>query len=396
MSNSAGSLGKGIALRLGRLSLLRTRRAMVAVPPAVAPPISSVTIIVPARNEERGIEACVRSLVDQSYANYDVVVVDDGSEDATPAILQRLAAESPRLRVMRAPSLPPGWVGQTWAWQTGAGQATGEWLLFTDADTEHEPGMLAAVIAFAESRGLDMLSLITAQTLGSWGERIVLPAIFIVSLQTGGSLEEANDPQSPVAMANGQFILIRRAVYETAGGFGMIRGEVLNDGALARLIKGHGYRIMLADGRHWVRTRMYHSLGEIWRGFSKNAFFAVKQSLARVLVGAALLLGLSLGPFVLAGLAVTWLVTGTGNFWAWLALLFGGLGIVWQMVRGVGMAYSMRISLGYGLLHPLGLIILAGILLNSAFLILSGRGVTWKGRGYHGQRATAERSAPDR
>ncbi len=382
LSNSGGPRRQGIALRLRRLSLLTSRKAMVPVPPVIAPPASSVTIIVPARDEERGIEACVRSLLDQTYANYELTVVDDRSEDATPAILQRLAGESSRLRVIAAPPLPVGWVGQTWAWRTAAVPATSEWLLFTDADTQHEPRTLAAVVAFAESHDLDMLSLITGQELVTFWERAIMPAIFALAMQAGGSLEEVNDPASPVAKANGQFILIRRAVLEAVGGHEAVRGEVLNDQAMARLIKGHGYRIILADGRDWVRTRMYHSLREIWGGFTKNVFFAAKQSLAKVLFGAIVLLSLSLGPFALTGLGIAWLVTGSGGFWPWLALSLGGLGILWQVVRGAGMAAALRVPIAYGVFHPLGVSVFVGIMLNSAFQVLSGRGVTWKGRAY--------------
>lgn len=364
-------------------SLWRNTRAIEPVPPAAMPPTSSVTINVPARNEERSIEACVRSLLNQSYTEYDVVVVDDRSEDATPAILSRLAAESPRLRVMSAPPLPPGWFGKSWALATASAQATSEWLLFTDADTEHQPGTLAAVIAFAEARDLHMLSLITNQQLVSFWERAVLPAIFGVLLQVGGSLEEVNDPRSPVAKANGQFILIRRAVYEAVGGFGAIRDRIPVDYAMARLVKGSGYRIMMAGGADWVQTRMYHSLGEIWEGFSKNVFFGAGQRLTRVLGGGVVVMLLLLGPFALAGMGTAWLARDGSSIWSWLVLSVGGLGIVWQMVRGIAMAHGMRIPLAYGLLHPLGAAIFVGICLNSAFRILSGRGVSWKGRRYY-------------
>jgi chlorobactene glucosyltransferase len=346
------------------------------------PPTSPVTIVVPARNEELGIEACVRSLLDQTYSNYELAVVDDRSEDATPAILQSLAAESPRLRVMAAPPLPSGWVGKCWAMATAAEQVGSEWLLFTDAESTHKPGMLAAVIGFAELHHLDMLSLMMGQHLPSFWERAVMPAIFGIIAQQSPLPEELNDPHSPEARAAGGFILIRRAVLEAVGGYGAIRGEVLDDYAMARLVKGHGYRIMWADGRDWMQVRMYHSLGEIWEGFTKNVFFAANESLAKVLLGAVLFLGLAWGPFALTGLAVAWLVTGSGGFWPSLALSLGGLGILWQVVRGAGIAAALRVPLAYGVLHPLGVSVFVGIMFGSAFKVLSGRGVAWKGRRY--------------
>jgi len=367
------------------LALAKKRKAfqaMVSVPPALTPPISSATIIVPARNEERNIEVCVRSLLNQSYVDYDVVVVDGGSEDATPAILQRLAAESPRLRVVSEPPLPPSWIGQSWALATGAAGVSSEWLLFTDADTEHQPGTLAAAVAFAESQRLDMLSLLYHFKLSSFWERVVLPVPISLS-QLDWSPEEVNDPCFPKVKAHGAFILIRRAVYEAMGGHRAIRDVISNDNAMARLIKSRGYRLMLADGCQWVQARHFRSLGEIWTGMSRWVFSRHQVSLAWVLGCAALLLGLSWGSFALAGLAMAWLIMGTGSFGSWLALLLGGLGILLQVALGVSVAHAMRIPSAYGLLRPLGIVVIVGIMLNSAFLILSGRGVTWKGRRYY-------------
>jgi chlorobactene glucosyltransferase len=311
--------------------------------------------------------------------------VDDESEDATPAILQGLAAESPRLRVVQTPPRPPGWLGKAWALATGVERARGEWLLFTDADTQHHPGVLAAAVAFAESRHLDMLSLYCGVTLVSFSERAVMPALLSIMSHAGGAPAETNDPHSPVAKASGKFILIRRAVHEAVGGQWAIRGDMWNDRRLAGLVKGRGYRIMLANGRDWVQTRFYRSLREIWEGASKNAFFFDAQfdaraSGARALGLAALLLGLSLGPFVLAGVAIAWRPTGLGTVWWWLAALIGGIGIFAQVARGVALAYWLRIPSAYGLLHPVGTLIFMAILLNSTFRILSGRHVTWKGR----------------
>ncbi len=384
MTEARGRAQGTLRLRLRRYSLLATLRTMTRVPPAGTLPTSRVTIVVPARNEEQSIEKCVRSLLNQTYGNFNVIVVDDASEDATPLILIRLAAEFPRLRVIPAPPLPPGWSGKCWAVATGAAQAGGEWLLFTDADTEHEPGGLAAVVFLAESNHLDMLSLMPRHELASFWERAILPAIFAILLQAGGSFEEVNDARSSAAWAAGAFMLIRRAVYESVGGHETVRGEIVEDFALARLIKGQGYRLTLASGRDWVRTRLYRTFGEIWAGFSKSSFFGVGQSVARMSRGALLLLGLALGPFILTGLGIAWLAEGMGGYLPWLVLSVGGVGILWLMARGIGVACVMRIPWVYGLLHPLGVTIFVVILLNSAFLTLSGRGVKWKGRQYSG------------
>ncbi len=364
--------------------------AMPPVPPAETPPTASVTIVLPVRNEERNIETCVRSLLNQTYREYSLVVVEGGSTDATPDILERLRAESPRLQVLPETPVPPGWIGKCWALETGAAQASGDWLLFTDADTEHHPGALAATVALAESHDVDLLSLMTTQRLVSFWERAVLPAIFSIIMDSGGSPRQVNDPRSPAAKANGQFLLIRRAAYEAVGGHVAIGGEIVHDYAMARLLKGRGYRILYADGRAWVSARMYRSLGEIWEGFGRMVFWAAQRSLARVVAGATWILGVSLGPYCLAGLSAARLLTDTGGLWSWLTLAFSGVGILWMMARGLAMAHGLRILI-YGLLRPAGLLLSAAIMFAAAFNVLSRRGVTWKGRRFCGTAKTDDR-----
>jgi len=381
-----GLLRRRIGLRLRRLTLGGISKGLVPVPPATVTPTSTVTVIVPARNEERNIEACVRSLLNQGYPNYELIVVEGGSEDATPTILQRLAGESPRLKVMAEPPLPAGWVGKSWALTMAVEQVESQWLLFTDADTEHQPGALAAAVAFAESHGVDMLSFLhlTSLKLVTFWERVLLPAIFGLVVQVGGSPEEVNDPDSPVAKANGQFTLIRRAVYEAVGRHEPIKGELAEEMFLAKLVKGKGYRIFWADGRNWMKVRQYRSLGGIWEAFTRAVFVGafVNRSLARLLVGAVLLLALAWGFFALAGLGLFWLATGSRGLGPWLVVSLGGLGILAQVGRGVRLAKMTGIPAAYGLLHPLGISVLVAMMLNSAFRVLSGRGVTWKGRRY--------------
>ena len=365
-----------MARRVGRRS-----QNFTSLPPARETPSSRVTVLVPSRNEERNIEACVRSLLDQAYDNYSVLVIDD-SEDATPQILERLAKSDQRLKVIKPPPLPGGWVGKSWQLAVGAKESQGEWFLFTDADTIHEPGMLPTVIAYAESQQLDMLSLLPRPTLLSFWERAILPAVFAIIVMTRGSAQEVSDPESREARANGQFILIRREVYKAIGGHAAVRSELLEDQALAKLIKRHGYRIGLVAGWDVVQVRMYQSLGEIWEGFSKNAFLAVERSLTRIAVGAAVVFGLLVAPFVLFAAALGMLVSGDRSTWVWLLLTLSGLQSGHVLYNGKRATMLMRIPGRYAALFPFGALVFVGILLNSAFLIISRRGVTWKGRRY--------------
>ncbi|MGP6156897.1 MAG: glycosyltransferase family 2 protein, partial [Vulcanimicrobiaceae bacterium] len=229
-------------------------------------PLPFLSIVVPARDEERSIERCVRSLLAQQDVDFELIVVDDRSSDATPAILERLAAESPRLRVVRGEQLPQGWIGKPWALHQGAAVARGAWLLFTDADSEHASRGAASALWFARFTGADALSIATLQELGSFWERALLPSILGMVLFASGSLGQINDPKDRRhALANGQYILVSREALAALGGHAALKGEIAEDLAFARRIKADGrFRFILAGGEELARVRMYHSAGEIW------------------------------------------------------------------------------------------------------------------------------------
>ena len=228
-----------------------------------------VAIVIPARDEEAVLAATLAAAVQSRAA--EIVVIDDNSRDATPRIVAEWSRRDGRVRGMAAGRLPPGWTGKNHAvWQGAC--ATGQpWLLFLDADTRLLAGGLAAAWAWAGERGLDALSVSPGQEMGSFWERAVQPAIFS-RLGRRFPFEQINDPGHPAAAANGQFILVRRDVYFCVGGHEALRAEVLEDVELARRIKQAGYRFEFRSGGEWVRTRMYHDLGGLWLGWSKNLY----------------------------------------------------------------------------------------------------------------------------
>ncbi len=347
----------------------------VAPPPADAPLLS---VIVPARNEERSIEHCVRSLLAQT-AKVEVIVVDDRSTDRTGAILAELSREHRTLRVVHGEPLPPGWVGKPWALAQGARLAAGEWLLFTDADTWHAPQACASALAFALARRIDALTLWTHQELGSWAERAVLPSVLGMVLLGSGTMEQVNDPADPEhALANGQYILISRAAYDALGGHDTVRGEILDDVMFARRLKADGrFRILLADGQRIVRVRMYTSLSELWEGFTKNMYLGARGDV-RVLAAAATFLALL--SVVPASIAADSLVR-RRPLRALEALL--------ALACGIGTAaYGLRrtgIPSRLAWYAPFGYAVCAAMMLNSTLRVVSGRGVQWRGRRYTGR-----------
>lgn len=341
-----------------------------------------VSILVPARNEAANIAACVRSLLGQDYPRFELLVLDDQSEDATGAILARLAAEDGRLRVLQGAAPPPGWLGKANACRQLAAAARGDWLLFTDADTVHRPPALRRALALAQRRAAGLLSMFPRQITGSWSERLVVPLMHLAvyGLLPLPAMRRLRSPA--FAAANGQYLLFRRAAYEAAGGHAAVRGLVLEDVALARAVKRAGYRIDLADGGDLVRTRMYHGAAEVWAGFSKNFFAFFNDSLpflGIVLLGFALLY---VAPplWLLAGgtrAAIMGSIPAGSEGWAWLGLplLQYGCGVVLRLL----LAARFHFRWTDALLHPLSVALQIAIGLNSARLARRGGG-SWKGR----------------
>jgi molybdopterin-guanine dinucleotide biosynthesis protein A len=225
----------------------------------------AVSVIVPARNEEACLGTCLESVVSQAGVSFEVVVVDDGSTDRTREIAESIAG----VKVVDAGPLPAGWGGKNNALVAGVRQAKGEWFLFTDADTVHQPGSLAGALAEARSQRAALLSYSPEQEVHGFWERAVMPVIF-AELAGRYRPAEVSDPASPVAAANGQYILISREAYEAVGGHASIAGDLLEDVALARAVKRSGRKIFFRFGGDAVRTRMYRSFAQLREGWTKN------------------------------------------------------------------------------------------------------------------------------
>ena len=339
-----------------------------------------VSVVIPARDEEANIERAVRSIAVQSHLA-EIVVVDDQSSDRTPEILERLRGEFPILRVLHAGPLPEGWTGKAHAVATGTREAQGEWLLLTDADTDHLPGSLETLLARAEGEGLDLLSISPGQETLTWWEKAVIPLVF-VELARRFRFEDVSNPDSSAAAANGQYILVRREAYERAGGHEAVRGEILEDVELARRVKSQGGKLAFFPGAQWVRTRMYSSFGEMWRGWTKNLYLLYGRNLGSVIGKAVELVAMNLLPaMVFMAVAVTFAV-GRGGEWLALALLASFLLVLIRQGRYARELASIGFDAGLAHYQIPGAGILALLLLNSARAHIWGGKVYWKGRGY--------------
>jgi chlorobactene glucosyltransferase len=368
-----------------------------------------ISICIPARNEERNIERCVEALLAQTYPNFEIIILDDRSIDATHEILVSIwrrwlssfaktyrnpppTRPTDKLRIIDGSDLPPDWAGKPHALTQAAAVARGEWLCFVDADTFVSPDALAAVYAKAVETNADLFTIMTRQIMGTFWERTVLPLVML-ALSVGFSPRKVNDPNRKDAIANGQFIFIKRTVYEAVGGHETIKGSIVEDKDLAVLVKRRGYRLVVADGREVASTRMYTSLSEMWEGWTKNIYLGLRDDRGLLLLG---VFGAFLA-FTAALLLPAWVIWGvilmvtpygdvTGSSLEGCvvlieALVLWGYLIFWRIRASRGMG----IPVWYALITPLGAGVFAAMMLTSAWNVLFGKGVTWKGRTYYSQ-----------
>ena len=351
------------------------------VTPPPNPPLLSVCI--PARNEARNIRACVEAVLAQDYPNLEVLVLDDRSTDATPAILADIASRDSRLRPISGADLPSRWAGKPHALHQASAVAKGDWLCFIDADTFISPETLSSCYARALETRADMFTILTFQIMGSFWEKVVMPLV-MTGLSVGFSPRKVNDPTRKDAIANGQFILVRRAVYDAIGGHESVSGSIVEDKAISEQVKWNGYRLIVADGMQVARTRMYTSLPEMWEGWTKNIYLGLRDQPALIalgLFGAFLAVIVSLFLPIWPALGLYWYWTG-GDWIAMMVILESLLLWAYMLYARSQHAIRMGISPWYALTTPLGAAVFGAMMFTSAWNVLSRKGVTWKGRVY--------------
>jgi hypothetical protein len=269
-----------------------------------------ISAIIPARNEEASIGRAVESIASQPEIG-EVIVVNDQSTDRTGAILSELARRLPKLRVLAINDLPASWTGKNYAASIGAAAAHGDWLLFTDADTCHLPGSSRRALTDAADHGAALVSYSPEQLMHTFWERALIPVIYS-RLSQRYSFERVNDPGSPDAAANGQFLLIGSEAYRAIGGHEAVANHILEDVALARRAKRAGYRIFFSPGQGIVQTRMYRSFGAMWEGWTKNLYPLMGGTPGSVLAEIAPWVGVA----VLAALSLYLLASHAPSAWA--------------------------------------------------------------------------------
>ena len=328
-------------------------------------PDERITAIVPARDEEMTIEACVKSLARQAEIA-EIFVVNDDSTDRTAEIVQGLTKEIRKLHLLEAREIPAGWLGKNNAVWEGAKHATSQWLLFTDADAELLDGATARALRIAKETGAALVSFSPDQVTKNWYEKALIPFVYS-RLAKHFSYDAVNDAESKTAAANGQFLMIREDVYDEIGGHESVAGDVLEDVALAKRTKAARHRIWFGSGAGVVRVRMYRSFDEMCEGWKKNLY---------------LLVGGTPGAVVRE---LVWVVP-----WVTFALLVFGLKAPPAFVAGLGLLVARHAVYGstllrnhfrvlYILYYMPGVALYAGVLWASYRANLQGD-VEWKGR----------------
>lgn len=340
--------------------------------------LPTVSVIIPARNEEHNISYAVLSLLDQSYPKdrYEIIVVNDNSTDDTENIVKEIAQKHKRVKLISKDEPEEGWTGKSSACFKGAENLTSDYLCFVDADTKSKRDLLKAAVTFALKNEIDMFTVSPFQELRSFSEKVFLPGVFLL-IASSINFNKVNNPSKPEAIANGQFIMFKREVYEKTGGHSAVKSIVMEDIALAEMIKNRGFKLFFIFGDSYISTRMYSSVMEIWDGFSKNISVIMKTgSDFTTLISSCKSFFLGAAPVVIPA----FLFFDTGGFSDYTILAYL-LGILSLLIFGLIALREMGISVFYLLLFPLGFVLHGFITINSIFKKRKGRTV-WKGRKY--------------
>lgn len=329
-----------------------------------------VSVIIPARNEARNIDQCVRSVLATAYTPIEVVVVDDRSTDGTAEIVERMT--DARLRLVRGTDPPPGWFGKQWAIVQGYRAAKGELLLFADADTRHERELLPRAVRGLQVEHADLFTVMPRQEMKTFWERLIQPQVFFALETRISNLDRVNRTRIEWnAIANGQFILTSRAAYDAVGTHAAVKDTVVDDVMIAQAYVRAGKDIFVVHAQDFMATRMYGSLREILAGWTKNLASGVSLMAPPISFVRTLL------PYLMWTPALFWIVPPV--LWLVTGWQSAAIATLVSLVTWLAIYAAERTPVWYALLYPLGAGVVAFIMMRSAW---RGRRIEWRGRIY--------------
>jgi glycosyltransferase involved in cell wall biosynthesis len=344
------------------------RLSQIALPPGERDTLPLLSVLVPACNEAATLERAMQSLLAMDYPNLEIIAVNDRSTDGTGDLLDRMAAENPRLRVRHVVTLPAGWLGKNHALHIASQEATGEWLLFTDADVVYTPDALLRAVSYARRVGADHLVVSPRIETCDFWERL-FASYFSLMLSLRCRIWDVADPRRSAYFGFGAFNMVRTAAYRTFGGHGALAMEVADDTKLGKVVKRHGFRTELVDGSDLLSVRWVIGFRGVMQCLTKNAFAGFDFNMPRLLVGVFGLLITAVYPVVMLILLAPcrWLAAG-----ALLGMMSGA-----AAMRRISTAGFL-----YGLTYPLAALMLGYIILHSAWLACTRQGIVWRGTLY--------------
>lgn len=325
-----------------------------------------VSVLIPARDEEENLANCLTGLLRQNYPHLEIIVLDDGSRDATAAIARRFVEQDKRVQLLAGEPLPPGWLGKNWACDQLSRCARGEILIFTDADCTHAPEIVTHTVAWMQKLRLGMLTAFSQQVTLTLPEKLIVPVIYMLVYSYLPLWLTYFLQSSSLAAANGQWIAFTRGTYDRIGGHRAVRREVVEDVELSRLAKIRGEKILVFPGTGALFCRMYRSWRGVWEGFSKNAFGLVRFQTAPFFMLATLLFAIHVTPYLFVGFES-------------LAPL-AGLAILMNLLLRLILALKYKQPLFTSvILHPVAVVLAIIIGLNSYRWFRAGK-IIWKNR----------------
>jgi chlorobactene glucosyltransferase len=334
-----------------------------------------MSILIPARNEEENIKRCIISLTKQDYKNIEILVLDDNSTDDTVRIVLELSQKDPRIKLYSGGPLKKGWLGKSYAcWQLSK-HARGDYLIFTDADTLHFPNSISGAVACLLRYNLDALSVFPKEIMVTFHERMMVPFGHYIILSLMPLYLIRKIKTALFCTAIGQFMLFKKEVYKKIGGHKSIKGKMLEDIKISKRVKSFGYKFMIFDGRSNVYCRMYRNFREIVEGYSKVLFAVFDYKIYMISIAIILVAAIFLFPFIMLPVGILF-------DWPLVLIELIILQIIIILITKIILSLRFKCKAVDIILHPISIVYLILIAINSVLNTKIGMGVYWKGRIY--------------